>query len=210
MASQTLQLQVCILGWRPETESHRPLLLFSVEHGVLTAYLRRSPTKAKAPPPLLDLFDDAEVLLTSSNQGHTWFLQESRVLKRREAIGRSYEALSHASAFTSIIARNPTVAEGRAELGALIGQALDSFATHEHAPEIVYFKALYSFARAEGHPVRQQWAEDLQEPLKAKALLLLHSPLASIPASDDLISAAKHLRRRLEDYLRGNTEMLIG
>jgi len=206
MAGKTLLAKVCVLARRAETEAHRALILFSQEHGLLTAHERVGKTRKTQ---ALDLFDDAEVLLSSTNQGRTWFVQEARVLQRRDGIGRAYETLEHASAFTSLIARNPSPDEGREIVALLLARMLDALAGGTSHPGVVYLKALYSLARAEGHPVSHQWVGQLSEALQREARRMLHTPLEELPDGDKLGETAAVLRRSLERYLAGHTEMLV-
>jgi recombinational DNA repair protein (RecF pathway) len=208
MATLSLQTEACVLVRKQPTESHLPYVLFSPEHGSMTAWLR-SGKRDGASSIALDLFDDIDVMLTSSNQGQTWFVKEARVLIRRVSIGRSYDSLKQASAFTAIVARNQVPQEGRIKAAALLRQALDAFADASHAPEIVYLKALYSFARDEGYPVKQEWVEQLQPALKEASQALLRLSLVEIPNDPPTQAAASKLIRRLEDYLRANTEILL-
>jgi hypothetical protein len=106
MPGLSLQTEACVLLKRPPSEKFHHLTVFSAEHGTLTV-MQRLAQKAAATGVALDLFDDAALALTSSNQGQTWFVQEARVLVRRSAIGRSYDALRPAVAFTTLVARNP-------------------------------------------------------------------------------------------------------
>jgi hypothetical protein len=204
MPGLSLQTEACVLLKRPPSEKFHLLTVFSAEHGTLPV-LQRIAQKATAAAVVLDLFDDAALMLTSSNQGQTWFVQEARVLVRRSAIGRSYDALRLAVAFTSLVARNPGPAESRAQVAALLRQALDAFATAAR-PDIVHFKSLYCFARDEGFPVKQQWFPALPPADRTIAAGLLNHPLAGQTAAPDHVA---RLLRLLEDYLRGHTEILV-
>ena len=118
MPGLALQTEACVLLKRPPSEKFHLLTVFSAEHGALTV-MQRLAQKAPATSVTLDLFDDAALALASSNQGQTWFVQEARVLVRRSAIGRSYDALRLAVAFTTLVARNPVPQESRAQVAAL-------------------------------------------------------------------------------------------
>lgn len=209
MPKQSLQIRACVLAWKTAKETHRPLLVFSQEQGLLTVWLRQSGASRGKAPILLDLFDDAELSLGSSNQGRTWFLDEARVLRRRSEIGRSYEALSKASKFAALIGRNPIPDEGRERIALLLEQALNAFADKERHPELVYLKALYNFARGEGYPVKQDWLDTLQDTLREQAIALLKRPSGPPPLDEEESKLAVRLVRRLEDYLRGNSDILM-
>jgi hypothetical protein len=178
--------------------------VISAEHGQLLC-LRRMTTKATSTSIALDLFDEADLFLESSNQGRTWFLKEARLLVRHDAIGRSYDALRLASAFAAVIARNPVHEESRAGVYALLRQTFTAFGATSR-PDIVYLKALYCFARDEGYPVKQEWWQGLPAGDRAAAAGLLNQPLTAQTAAPPAVA---DLSRRLEDYLRTYTEILM-
>jgi len=203
-----------VLLKRPPADAFQTLTIFSAEHGVLLALQRvpkpagRSSTTAKKNPaasPPLDLFDEVALALESSNQGRTWFVKEARVIARPEGIGRSYDALRLASALAALIARNPVHEESRAAVGELLRGAFAAFASAPR-PDIVYFKSMYRFARDEGYPVKEQWFPTLPSADRAEVVTLLNRPLAEQTATPELVA---RYQRRLEEYLRGHTEILV-
>ena len=130
-------------------------VLFAPEHGHLHA-LQRIAQKSSGTRVMLDLFDEADLFLESSNQGRTWFVREAKIALRHAGIGHSYAALREASAFARLIALNQVGPESRAPVAALLRAGLEAFARGIR-PDIVYFKCLYRFARDEGYPVKQEW-----------------------------------------------------
>jgi hypothetical protein len=203
----TLQTNAFVLLKRPPTDTFQGCTVYSAEHGPLHV-LQRLPKKSAASQVTLDLFDEATLFLDSSNQGQTWFVKEIQLLQRPVGIGRSYETLRLASAFATLIARNRVSEESREQVGQLLRQAFAAFAVSTR-PDIVYFKALYCFARDEGYPVRQQWRPSLPEELRAEADAMLRSPVASLEPVGDSGPKSALLIRRLEEYLRGHTEVLL-
>ncbi len=207
MPGLSLQTEAFVLLKRPPSDRFQGFAAFSPEHGPLQL-MQRLATKAAASQANLDLFDEVALILESSNQGQTWFVKEARLVNRPTGIGRSYETLRQASAFAALIARNRVAEEGRAAVGALLRQAFAAFATSDR-PDLVYFKALYAFARDEGYPVRQQWRPTLPADLRAMSDLALRTPLQELAPADVPAARATLLIRRLEEYLRGHTEVLL-
>jgi hypothetical protein len=200
----SLQTDAFVLLKHPPSDAFQSFHLFSAEHGALSV-LQRVAKKSAATSTSLDLFDEAAFWLESSNQGRTWFVKEARLLVRRAEIGRSYETLRLASMFTAVIARNPVHEDSRAAVAELVRAALDAFAAGVR-PDIVYFKSLYRFARDEGYPLKQQWFPTLPSADRADVATLLNRPLAEQTAAP---AAVVRLQRRLEEYLRGHTEVLL-
>ena len=204
MPAQSLQTEAFVLAKRLPSDSFQTFSLFSAEHGPLLA-LQRVAKKSGATSVALDLFDEVALLLETSNQGRTWFVKEARLILRQSGIGRSYDALRLASALASLIARNTVDEDSRAAVAELLRGALAAFAAGAR-PDIVYFKSLYRFARDEGYPLKQQWFPTLPASDRAEVVTLLNRPLAEQTA--DVVTVAR-LQRRLEDYLRGHTEILL-
>lgn len=204
MPAQSLTTDAFVLLKRPPTDTFQSFAVFSAEHGALTI-LQRISKKSSSTSVALDLFDEASLLLESSNQGRTWFVKEARLVTRHAAIGRSYETLREASALASLIARNPVHEDSRAAVATLLRTALAAFADGAR-PDFVFFKSLYCFARDEGYPLKQQWFPTLPPADRTAVAALLNRPLAEQSATTAVVA---RLQRRLEEYLRGHTEILL-
>jgi hypothetical protein len=204
MPGLTLQTDAFVLLKQPPADTFQSFTVFSAEHGVLLV-LQRLPKKNSAGAVLLDLFDEASLLLESSNQGRTWFVREPRLLTRHAGIGRSYDSLRFACSLASLAARNPGPAESHAPVAALLRTAFAAFAGSPR-PDLVYFKSLYRFARDEGYPVKQEWLASLPAAQCTIAAEVLNQPLAAQTAEP---AAVTRLTHRLEDYLRTHTEILL-
>ena len=204
MPGQLLQTEAIVLSRKLPDDRFQQLTLFSALHGGLLC-LRRLTTKAAPTSTVLDLFDEADFSLESSNQGRTWFLKEARLLTRHDAIGRSYDALRLASVFTAIIVRNPVHEESRSSVYALLRQTLAVFGAAPRS-DVVFLKALYCFARDEGYPVKQEWWQGLPPATRDTVANVLNQPVAAQTTAQPLVAS---LTRRLEDYLRTHTEILL-
>jgi hypothetical protein len=185
------------------SDKFEQLNAFSAEHGVLLCLRRVSAGKAASTP--LDLFDEAELWLESSNQGRTWFVKDHRFIERHPGIGRSYEALRTASAFGTMLARNPVSDESRDAVVALLRSCFTSLAAGGR-PDVVWLKTLYCFLRDEGYPVKQQWWPKLGAADRDAAAHLLNQPLAGQSTEAEVVT---RITRQLEDWLRGETEIRL-
>lgn len=205
MPGLSLHTDAFVLLRRPPGDSFQTCTMFSAGHGNLLV-LQRLPGKSKdnrsAP---LDLFDEAALELESSNQGRTWFLRGARLLTRFTGIGRSYDALRLASAFAALIARNAVPEESRAAVADLLRQVFNAFGDSSRA-DIVYFKAVYCFARDEGHPLKQHWLPTLPAADRTRVTQLLNRPLTEQTTAPDEVA---DLQARLDAWLRGYTELLL-
>lgn len=203
MPAQSLQTDAFVLLTQPPSDNFQSLSAFSPEHGALLV-LQRIPKKP-GNSTILDLFDEASLLLETSNQGRTYFIKEARLLTRNIEIGRSYDALRLASALAALIARNPVHDESRPGVAALLRSAFAAFGRTER-PDIVYLKSVYRFARDEGYPLKEHWFPTLPSSDRAVLATLLNRPVAEQTADRELVA---RLQQRLEEYLRGNTEILF-
>ncbi len=204
MPGLPLQTDAFVLSKRPPADTFQTFNVFSAEHGALLI-LQRLAKKSAGTAVALDLFDEASLLLESSNQGRTWFVKETRLVTRHPDLGRSYETLVAASALASLVARNPVPEESRLAVASLLRTALAALATGAR-PDIVYLKSLYCFARDEGYPLKQQWFPLLPAADRATVAPLLNRPLSDQTAPPAVVHA---LQRDLENYLRGHTDILL-
>ncbi len=191
-----------MLGKRPPSDAFLPLTIFSVSGGSVLALQRISKKNTSA---TLDLFDEAALILETSGQGPASFVKEVRVLTRLTGIGRSYDTLQFASRFAALVARNPVSEDSRTSIYALLRQAFTAFSRSER-PDIVYLKSLYRFCRDEGYPLKQAWAPTLPATDQTALASVLNQPLVEQTAESKRVA---RLQRRLEDYLRTETEILL-
>ena len=215
MAGQQLQTTAFILAKQPSgSDSFEQLNAFSSEHGALHCLIRApklsdtaAPRRSSAPrnEGRLDLFDEAELTLESSNQGRTWFIKEHRLIQRHEGIGRSYDTLKTAAALATLVSRNPVPDESRAPITGLLRSTLGALSAGGR-PDIVWLKALYCLLRDEGYPVKQQWWPQLSPADRDAAAHLLNQPLAAQTADTATVAG---ITRRLEDWVRAETEIKL-
>jgi len=204
MPGQQLQTNACILARQPSgSDAFEQLTAFSADHGLLHLLRRIKQGKTSATP--LDLFDEAELWLESSNQGRTWFITEHRLIRRHDGIGRSYEALKAAAALGTLLGRNPVPDESRPAVAELLGTSLGALAAGGR-PDIVWLKALYCLLRDEGYPVKQHWWPELTPADRDTAVQLLNQPLAAQTADTTTVA---RITRRLEDWVQGETELRL-
>jgi hypothetical protein len=201
---QTLTTEAFVIEKRPPADAFQTFGLFSADHGNLLV-IQRVPRRVSSAHVAPDLFDTVSAILESSNQGRTWFVREIRIVARRAAIGRSYDALRFASALVAVIGRNPVHEESRPNVEQLLRTALDAFGEAER-PDIVHLKSLYLFARDEGYPVKQDWLPSLPAADRAIATAVLNRRLSE---QDCAAADVARLRRSLEGYLGARTEIAI-
>ena len=203
MAGQSLQTSGFVLQKPPAQDRFQQVLLLSPDGGQMLCFQRLA---SRQPAVALDLFDEVAGTLTSTNQGRTWFFGEVRVVRRFAGIGLSFAALTEASAFANLLVRNPVHEEGRAAVLALLGTALQAWNDGRRA-DAVALKALYTFGRDEGYPVKEEWAAQLRGSDLENARRVLNEPLAALDGieSDSVARLLESLRR----YLRGHAELVV-
>ena len=206
MPGQQLQTTALILSRQPSgSDNFERLIAFCPEHGVLHCLRRITTRKSAGNSVPLDIFDETELWLESSNQGRTWFIKEHRLVARHTGIGRSYEALRCAAALAALVTRNPVGSESRRPVTALLRQTFAALGEGGR-PDIVWFKALYCFLRDEGYPVKQQWWPHLEPADRSLVAQLLNQPLAAQTADAPTVARLTH---RLEDWLKADTELRL-
>ncbi len=192
---------IVLRAW-PPTDLFQTFTVFDSDHGALRV-LKRIPKKPAAAHLAIDLFDEVSLLLEGTPQGDAWFVKEARLLHRHAGIGLRYESLLHASAFATLVTRNPGPEESYPSVHALLRTVFAAFAESAR-PDIVYLKSLYRFARDEGHPLKQQWFPALPAADRPLAAALINQPLAAQTVAPADVA---RLLRSLESYLRQHTEI---
>lgn len=214
MPGQQLQTSALVLAKQPSgSDSFEQLTAWSGEHGLLHILGRipkpGKPSPARRPTPgsegRLDLFDEAELWLESSNQGRTWFIKEHRFIEQRAGLGRSYAALKAAAALAALVTRNPVPDESRPVITGLLRSSLAALAAGGR-PDLVWLKSLFCFLRDEGYPVKQQWWPQLTAPDRDLAAQLLNQPLA---AQTTEAATVARITRQLEDWVGRETELRL-
>ncbi len=203
MAGPKLQTEAFILHRTSPKEAFQPFTAYSAEYGNLRI-LQRIPRKATPTHTPLDLFDRAALILDSGSAG-TWFVKEVRVQERFAAIGANYRRLQHAVNFSALIARNPVHEESRVSVLTLLQTAFTAFGASDR-PDIVEFKSFFCFARDEGYPIKEHWFPTLLRDDRSAVATLLNQPVADQSLSPDGVA---RLYQKLEDYLRGHTDILV-
>jgi len=205
MPGQQLQTTAFVLTKQPSgSDAFEQLAVFSGTDGLLHALRRLSHGRTNATG--IDLFDEAELWLESSNLGRTWFIKEHRFIHRHEGIGRSYDSLRAASALAALIAKNSVPDESRDSIMNLLRSTFTALATGGR-PDITWLKALYCFLRDEGYPVKQQWWPALSESERAAAATLLNQPLAVQTAAPSTVVAK--ITTQLESWVQTETEIRL-
>ena len=215
MPGPQLQTTAFILAKQPSgADAFEQLTAFSAGHGLLHILARipkstkpSSSRRSSSPGSegRLDLFDETELWLESSNQGRTWFIKEQRLIQRHAGIGRSYDALCAAAALSSVLSRNPVPDESREAVTGLLRTTFAALADGGR-PDIIWLKALYCLLRDEGYPVKQQWWPQLIPADRDTAAHLLNQPLAAQTADVPTVARIIH---RLEEWVRGETEIRL-
>ena len=204
MPGQQLQTTAFILAKQPSgSDAFEQLTVFSATDGVLHCLRRIPQGKATATP--LDLFDETELWIESSNQGRTWFIKEHRLIQRHDGIGRSYETLRAAAALGALLARNPVPDESREAVAGLLRSSFTALAAGGR-PDIVWLKTLYCLLRDEGYPVKQDWWPQLTPADRDAAAQLLNQPLAAQTADAPTVA---RITQRLEEWVRAETEIRL-
>ena len=206
MPGQQLQTIALVLARLPSgSDSFEQLTAFCAEHGLLHCLRRVAAKKPTPNSPPLDIFDESELWLESTNQGRTWFIKEHRLIRRHTGIGRSYSALKRAAAVSGLITRNPVSDESRPGIALLLRHSFAALETSDRA-DIVWLKALYCFLRDEGYPVKEQWWPLLGEDDRALVAHLLNQPLTAQTADPATVD---RLSDRLKDWVKAETEIRL-
>ena len=98
------QEEALILKTEPSGESFLKLHVLTAESGIFLCLKRLSKKADRSTTP--DLFDQAAVMLETSQQGTMRFVKEYQLIRRRERIGYNYRCLQNASRLSRLLVSN--------------------------------------------------------------------------------------------------------
>lgn len=197
--------EALVLKTEPSGESFLKLHLLTAESGIFLCMKRVSKKAGTSITP--DLFDQAAILLESSQQGTMRFVNEYQLIRRRQQIGLSYHSLRNASRLSQLLVHNASHMPESAILFDMTARAFDAFAEGK-APELVLLKSLYLLLKDEGYPVRESWWPTLRPDLRGQAKQLL-----AAPSPTKLEPTQKAICERIEQHLtlwmRHHTDLIV-
>lgn len=194
----------CILRISNTGESHRSLICFSPEHGLLRLLLRDSQRAALRAGDRPDLFDVGSFEFQRKSAEAAAFIQEFHRETGFPQIARNYPALVAAASLARFYERNLTHLEHFEDAWPILLRALQALGSDAY-PDAVLLKALFSFARSEGYPVVADWLERRATADRTRIAEFLRSPLAQQSMEHGQISATL---QSLNRYLEGYTDLL--
>lgn len=206
MGYPTINDHALVLRITPNGESFQKIDVLTSESGVFLCLKRISKKNPFGSHP--DLFDTADIQLESSRHGTaTRFIKEYQLVRRRDPIGKSYHALSHASDFCTLIAYNGPHMANSTNLYRITERTLNAFA-EQKTPSIVLLKALYLLLKDEGYPVCEAWWPQLPTHLRDIARQLINAPTPN-DTSTELISACAEINQDLRNWLSRETDLVL-
>lgn len=147
-----------------------------------------------------DLFDEAEILLDKPKAGTDStlrFAKEYRLVRRNVGISGNYSALVCASKFASLLAKNTFPPDSHTGIYRLSENVFRAFGEKPN-PDATYLKALWTLARDNGYPVREDWFENSCFEDREGIAAVLKTPLEQLCVDSRDIA---HYVHRLESWL---------
>ena len=147
-----------------------------------------------------DLFDESEILLDKPKSGtdsHLRFAKDYRLVKRNVGISGNYNALVCASKFASVLAKNAFPTDSHESVFKLAANVFRAFGEKPNA-EATYLKALWTLARENGYPVREDWFENSCFEDREGIAAVLKTPLEQLCVDPRDVT---HYIHRLEAWL---------
>lgn len=177
-AKKVILSEAVILKLTRSGERHTQVDLISPDHGLFRVLKRNS---KKANTYAIDLFDQGEAHIDHKTGEHAnrGFLTEFVVSRKRSGIGKSYRSLQAASWLSGLLLRNPLHDDTSEDLFLLAVRAFDALDDGRPA-HAVMLKTLFVFARDEGYPLIEDWANKLPLEIANAVAYLLKTPLADL------------------------------
>ncbi len=183
-----------VLSREERGEAHWQFALLDPSAGTVWLLQRRS-KRGGLPPP--DLFDHIRVTFERPGEG-PGFVRDVEVISKSDALARHYEAFAAASRFGRILLQNGRHWADHATPCDLLVRSLHHWIAGA-SPDLVYFKAVFLLAQAEGLPVRAQWLAELPAALSLPARRILGADPTTLPAPEVPVRLLLHLENWLRD-----------
>lgn len=199
------QEEALILKTESSGESFLKLYVLTAESGIFLCLKRISKKASTSTTP--DLFDQAMILMETSQQGTMRFVKEYQLIRRREQIGLDYRSLRGASRLSQLLVSNAAHMPESDLLFDLATRTFDAFAEGK-APEVVLLKSLYLLLKDEGFPVRESWWPTVHADLSESARRILKMPAPAMISSEDR-ATCERLEQHLMQWMRQQTDLIV-
>ena len=144
-----------------------------------------------------DVFDRVRVTYEQKGEG-PGFVREVEIMAQSTHLTKNYDAFAAACRLGRILLSNGRHWADHATPCDLLQRSLEHWAAGV-SPTLVYFKALFLVAQAEGLPVRAQWLAELPAALGQPARAVLGAATAASPSTPVV---PPRLTAHLENWLR--------
>jgi len=187
---------------RVETgENHLRISVFSEILGLQTVLFRKNRRPRANDSP--DLFDEIELSLAPARSSGFRFVRECRVIAKKRELAHDHRRFQVASDIARLFLENGQHLIEPKPFADLLHSALSALCKGGN-PQVVYFKALFLFAREEGLPVKESWLSDLTRERRMRARAVLSQP---VDVQDGDLSNLCALVDSLRLWLNSETEL---
>lgn len=182
-------------------ENHLRISVFSETQGLQTVLFRKG--RKNQSNDLPDLFDELELSLAPPRSTGFRFVREYRVITKRRTIAHGHQRFQVASDLANLFLKNGQHLLEPKPFAGLLHSALAALCKGGN-PQVVYFKALFVFARSEGLPVKEAWLSDLSKVDQVRTRSILSCP---VEYQEDDASSISVLIASLRSWLNAETEL---
>ena len=202
MSSNSSSIEITVLGIKKINDIHNKLDFISPIKGLDFCLIReRSKTN-----PLPDLFDTSLVTFNQkSKNDEIKFIKEYNPIKKRLNIANSYNAFNNACIFSLFLTNNIKYIPDPHETYTLSLKAFNAFERNLPS-DIILFKAIYTFLKDEGFPVKESWLNSLNSRTRSTAKKILSTKLKLTLDQSDA-ERAKELLIKLTQWISSDTDL---
>ena len=182
-------------------ENHLRISVFSETLGLQTVLFRKD--RRNRANDLPDLFDEIELSLAPPRSSGFRFVREYRVIAKKRELAHDHRRFQVASDLALLFLENGQHLLEPKPFSDLLRSALSALCKGGN-PQVVYFKALFLFAREEGLPVKESWLSDLAKDERTRVRTILRRPVDS---QEEELSTLCILVDSLRLWLNAETEL---
>mgnify|MGYP001156693668 FL=1 len=201
MPSTDDSLEGIALSLEETGENHLRISVFSEAQGLQMVLFRKARKNTANDRP--DLFDEVEFSLAPPRSTGLRFVNEFRLVAKRRELAKDHKRFQVAADLARLFLQNGQHLLEPKPFAALLHSSLAALC-HGGNPQVVYFKALFVFARTEGLPVKESWLSDLSTGDKNQARSVLGQPVSDLEGDLPFLCT---LVDSLRSWLNAETEL---
>ncbi len=199
--SLTENIEAIVLNKENRAENYLSFTLFSKDLGICYAMIKVSRNKNN---PLPDFFNEISVECNKGNFGNNYFIKSINSIESLNNFHKNYKGLLECTKLAQCLIRNASHLEDFSPAYKDFVLALKAYITATD-PRLVNIKWLYKFARNEGYPIKEDFAQNLSAQYQEIFVQIINTPSSQCNIAKEDIG---FIYDKLSHWLNYNTDII--